>query len=112
MSIHNSTDASFVQDVLDKEGVQVVQFWASWCMPCRKLSPVIEELSESFDQVGFHAVNVDENPKTSQQYGIRSIPNIKVFIDGEVVADISGLHAKQDYISAITQAQDALQSLN
>ena len=82
---------------LDKtaEGVTLVDFWAPWCGPCRMQSPIIDELSEELEgKVNFYKMNVDEEPKTAQEFGIMSIPTLLVKKDGEVVDKLVGLHDK------------------
>ncbi len=82
---------------LDKtaEGVSLVDFWAPWCGPCRMQSPIIDELSEELEgKVNFYKMNVDEEPKTAQEFGIMSIPTLLVKKDGEVVDKLVGLHDK------------------
>ena len=87
------TDAGFAESI--SEGLVLVDFWASWCGPCRMQTPILEQLSEEYtDQVTFAKLNVDENPATSQQYGIMSIPNMLLFKDGQVVENIIGVHQK------------------
>lgn len=87
------TDESFEKDVLNVDsGTPVlVDFWAEWCGPCRMVGPVVEELAGEFEgkaKVG--KVDVDSNPEISTKYGIRSIPSLLIFKDGEVVDQIVG----------------------
>jgi len=96
------TDADFQEKVLDAEGVVVVDFWAAWCGPCIALAPVLEQVGkDAKDKATVMKLNVDENNKTAQKYQIRSIPNVKIFKDGEVVKDLIGLMPKQSYLEAI-----------
>ncbi|MCI5081412.1 MAG: thioredoxin [Saprospiraceae bacterium] len=83
----------FKQDVIDKsfEKPVLVDFWAPWCSPCRVLGPTIEKLAEEQQQLwDLVKLNTEEEPQLSQQYGIRSIPNVKLFHKGEVIAEFSG----------------------
>ena len=90
------TDANYKENVLDKKGVAVVDFWAEWCGPCRMIGPVIEELATEYDGKALIAkVDVDENAELSQQYGVRSIPTILILKDGEVVDKHVGVITKQ-----------------
>lgn len=80
------TDANFQADVLDSDQLTVVDFWAEWCGPCRAIGPVIEELAKEYDgKIKVGKVNVDQNPNTSVQFGITSIPAILFIKDGKVV---------------------------
>jgi thioredoxin 1 len=81
------TDANFQTEVLDSEKLNVIDFWAEWCGPCRAIGPVIEELSKEYEgKVKIGKVNVDHNPNVSMNYGITSIPAI-LFIKGGKVVD-------------------------
>ena len=90
------TDSNFQENVLDKEGVTVIDFWAEWCGPCRMISPIIEELSKEYDGKALVGkVNVDHNPEISMKYGIRSIPTVLILKNGEVVDKQVGTTSKQ-----------------
>ncbi|MBU3196788.1 thioredoxin [Clostridium algidicarnis] len=89
-------DSNFKEEVQNQSGVVVVDFWASWCGPCKMLSPVIEELSNEMTTAKFTKVNVDENPQSSQNFNIASIPTLLVFKDGKVVDTMVGFRPKAE----------------
>ncbi len=96
------TDSSFEADVLNASGVVIVDFWAEWCGPCRALGPVLEEIAgEMSDKVTIGKMNVDQNAETPTKYGVRSIPTLLLFKDGELVETKVGSIPKQSLIEWI-----------
>src|SRR5690554_1417829 len=94
-AIKHVSDATFQNDVLDAEGPVVVDFWAPWCGPCRLLSPVLEELATEFGgQIAFTKMNTDEHPGTPGRLGIRGIPTLIFYVDGQEVDRMVGFSAK------------------
>ena len=89
------TDESFQKEVLEAEQPTFVDFWASWCGPCRMVGPIFEELSGEYSgKVRFAKVNVDENPKTPANYGVRGIPTLMMFKGGKMVDQVVGAAPK------------------
>lgn len=89
------TDQNFEKEVLQGEGLVLVDFWAPWCGPCQIMGPILEELStEVKDIAKIGKLNVDEQPATASQYGIMSIPTIKIFKQGQVVKEFIGVVQK------------------
>ena len=81
------SDSSFEQDVLKADGPVLVDFWAEWCGPCKMIAPALEDLAgEKAGQLTVAKVNIDENPGTPSKYGVRGIPTMMLFRDGEVTA--------------------------
>jgi thioredoxin 1 len=93
------TESNF--DGFISEGVSLVQFSASWCSPCRALTPIVEEVSTEYEDVKFGKVDVDDNGELGSQYGIRSIPTILIFKNGEVVDKHVGMKQKSDIKSIL-----------
>ena len=95
-------DNSFETEVLQSDKPVLVDFWAPWCGPCKAIGPVVEELSEAFgEQIKFTKCNVDNNPVTPGKYGIKAIPTLIFFKDGNVVEQITGMVAKSKLEDAI-----------
>lgn len=95
MATFNVTDSSFQADVLDSDVPVVVDFWAEWCGPCKMIGPALEELAVEYgDKVKIAKLNVDENSNIPAQMGIRGIPALFLFKDGEVVANKTGAAPK------------------
>ncbi len=85
MSITHVTDASFDKDVLRAGGPVLVDFWAEWCGPCKQIAPILEEIAEEMDdRVAIAKVDIDDNPQIPTRYGVRGIPTLMLFKDGEV----------------------------
>ncbi len=81
------TDDSFDTDVLGSSTPVVVDFWAEWCGPCKQIAPALEEISDEMaDKVTVAKLNIDENPSTPTKYGVRGIPTLMLFKDGQVAA--------------------------
>jgi len=79
-----------------KEGVTLVDFFATWCGPCKMLGPVLEELSTEITDVKFVKVDVDDNPELAEKFGIMSIPSVFLFKNGEVAGSFLGLQSKEN----------------
>jgi len=93
--VKHADDANFSAMVLKEAKVSLVDFWAPWCGPCRAIGPVLEELAAQYEgRVNVVKVNVDENPATAAQYGVRSIPTLLVVKNGQVQDTQIGLSSK------------------
>lgn len=89
--ITNVTDTSFDSDVLKSNEPVLIDFWATWCAPCRAIAPIVEQLAGEYQgKVKVVKLNVDENPKVSTQYDVRSIPTLLMFKGGKVVGQLIG----------------------
>lgn len=100
------TDDNFEEQVEGSSTLTIVDFWAEWCAPCRMLSPIVAELAEeNKDSVKVGKLNVDENPKTATKFGIRGIPTLLFFKDGEVKEQLVGVRSKGEIQALIDSAK-------
>ncbi len=91
------SDDNFKKEVLESDQIVLVDFWAPWCGPCKKLGPIIEELAEKHHKkIKFSKLNVDNNKKMAGTYGIRSIPTVGIFKDGKPIDGFVGLKSKSE----------------
>jgi thioredoxin 1 len=89
------SDANFEDEIMKADTPALVDFWAAWCGPCRAIAPVVEELARDYEgKIKVAKMNVDENPKTPVQFGIRAIPTLIVFKGGQVMEQITGAVSK------------------
>ncbi|GBE14208.1 MAG TPA: thioredoxin [Proteobacteria bacterium] len=90
-NVKEFTDSNFEEEVLQSGKPVLVDFWAVWCAPCRMVAPVVEEIADNYGtRVKVGKINVDENAKTPNKYGIRSIPTLMLFKEGKVVEQVIG----------------------
>ncbi|MDN5766803.1 MAG: thioredoxin [Humibacillus sp.] len=95
MALKQTTDATFADDVLLSDKPVLVDFWAAWCGPCRKVAPILEEIAAQHgDKIEIVKLDTDENQDTAARYGVTSIPTLNVYVKGEVVKTIVGAHPK------------------
>jgi len=95
-NVHTFTETNFKEEVLDADEPVLVDFWAEWCGPCRQVAPIVEDLADEYDgraKVG--KVDVDANQRIAAQYGIRSIPSLLIFRNGEAVEQLVGVTPKK-----------------
>lgn len=98
------TDATFEGEVLKSETPVLVDFWAEWCAPCRAIGPIVKELAEEYgDKIKIVKINIDDSPQTPGTFGIRSIPTVLAFKDGQVVSQLSGARPKGDFEDLINR---------
>ena len=99
------TDQNFVEETA--EGLVLIDFWATWCGPCRMQAPILEQLAAEVDedQVRILKMDVDENPNTAREFGIMSIPTLLFKKDGQVVKQVAGVHTKAQLLDIIKELQ-------
>jgi thioredoxin 1 len=91
-------DGNFEEEVVKAEGVVFVDFWASWCMPCKMMAPIVENLARQYEgKAKICKLNVDEGQKTAATYGIRSIPTVIIFKDGKQVEQSVGVLPEEEF---------------
>jgi len=96
------TDDSFEQEVLQSSNPVLVDYWADWCGPCKMIAPVLDEIADEYDgRVRIAKLNIDENPNTPPRYGIRGIPTLMLFKQGEVEATKVGAVSKSQLTAFI-----------
>jgi thioredoxin 1 len=102
--VQEVTDTNFETEVIDSDLPVLIDFWAPWCGPCRAIGPVVDELSREFSgKLKVVKMNVDDNPLTPSRFGVRSIPNLLIFKNGQVKDQIIGAVAKQMFVQAINK---------
>lgn len=98
------SDDSFEQDVLKATGPVLVDYWADWCGPCKMIAPFLDAIAEEYQgKLTVAKINIDESPQTPQHYGVRGIPTLMIFKDGEVEATKVGALSKSQLIQFIDQ---------
>jgi thioredoxin 1 len=96
------TDGTFEQEVLQSDLPALVEFWATWCGPCRMVAPIIEELAKDYQgRLKVVKLDVDKNPATAAKYGIFSIPSVLLFKEGKVATQVIGAMPKKHYVEKL-----------
>ena len=105
MATKTVTDASFQADVLDSDTPVLVDFWADWCTPCKMIAPALEEIARDLNgKLTIAKINIDHNPQTPKRYGVRGIPTLMLFKDGQVAATKIGNMPKRqlaDWVESV-----------
>ena len=104
MTLNQTSDTTFEQDVLKSSKPVLVDFWAEWCGPCKMIAPHLEAVAEQFgEQIEVIKVNIDENPLTPTRYGVRGIPTLMLFKNGEVAATKVGAAPKGKLVEWVSE---------
>ena len=103
MATKNITDENFEAEVLKSKSPCVVDFWAEWCEPCKQIGPILEEISNEMNEVVIAKHNIDEHPNQPTKYGVRGIPTMLLFKDGELKATKVGVTTKSNIVSWIKE---------
>ena len=102
MAIINTTDESFERDVLKNQKPVLTDFWASWCSPCLQLAPILEEIAEEMkDQIVIAKLNIDDHPNQPTRFGVRGIPTMLLFKNGELAGTQVGVTTKSNILAFI-----------
>lgn len=101
MSVIELTNETFDSEVLKADRLVIVDFWATWCTPCRMLTPILEELAEEHPEIKVCKINVDEAQDIAERYGIMSLPILVFFENGEIMDESIGLISKEQLLSLL-----------
>ena len=104
MSVQTITKENFEEKVLQSEKPVLVDFWATWCGPCRMVSPIVDEIAAERNDIAVGKVDVDDQPELAAQFGIMSIPTLLVFKNGAVVQKTVGVQPKERLLALLDQA--------
>ncbi len=101
MSVININQANFQQEIMNSDRPVLVDFWASWCGPCRMLSPIVDEISAERSDIKVCKINIDEQPELANRFQIMTIPTLIVFKNGKAVNQTSGARPKNQILSML-----------
>lgn len=106
MAVEEITDEQFENEVEKAKGIVVADFFAVWCGPCQAMAPIIDKVAEDLKEAKFVKIDVDKNPKSSNKYGVMSIPTIFIFKDGQVKDQITGIADENSLKEKVKKARE------
>lgn len=95
------------ENIISDENLTIIDFSASWCMPCRMLAPILDQVANKMTDVGFYNVDIDENEEIAKRYRIFSVPTLLAFKEGKVIDSLVGLNSYEDVLSFVQACQEA-----
>lgn len=95
------TKENYSEVVEKSEQPVIIDFWATWCGPCKMIAPIVEEIAEEHDEITVCKVNVDEEPELAEQFGVRFIPMLVAIKNGKIVSQTTGYHEKEEILSLL-----------
>ncbi|MGH3728987.1 MAG: thioredoxin [Micromonosporaceae bacterium] len=105
MGTNPITDATFASEVLESDTPVVVDFWAEWCLPCKKIAPILDEISQEMaGKLKIVSLDIDHNPNSVREQGILSAPTLKIYRNGEAVGEIVGAKPKSELVRRFEDA--------
>lgn len=96
MAVLNVTKSSFEEEVLKADQTVLVDFWADWCMPCKMLAPIVDQIAQEHSEIKVCKVDIDKEASLAMEYKVMSIPTLVVFKNGQIVGQTVGVHSKTD----------------
>ena len=104
MTIRHTTDNAFVQEVLNATNPVLVDFWAEWCAPCKRIAPTLEEIAQEQQDITIYKLDIVANPQTTANFDVKGLPSLLLFKDGEVIGRKVGVLSKAQILDFLAQA--------